>query len=162
MLFSGFSPTMRMGDRPNRKHSHRVAHATGRGGWPHPLRAATPISSSWFSLAIFTKTQTKKKHYQIYRVIQLFQPERGKKGDAELLLQLSDGDTQGQTAQGSEHLAELWVALLIAGGLDHMACKGPFQLKPFYIYYGLSHSKQDQFATLLTEEPTIGFISQNT
>lgn len=40
--------------------------------------------------------------------------------------------------------------------------KGPFQLKPFYIYYGLSHSKQDQFATLLTEEPTIGFISQNT
>jgi len=106
--------------------------------------------------------QKKKKHYQIYRVIQPFQPERGKKGDAELLLQLSDGDTQGQAAQGSEHLAELWVALLIAGGLDHMACKGPFQLKPFYIYYGLSHSKQDQFATLLTKEPTIGFISQNT
>ena len=33
---------------------------------------------------------------------------------------------------GSEHLMELWVSLFIAGGLDQMAFKGPFQLKPFY------------------------------
>jgi len=42
-------------------------------------------------------------------------------------------DTQGQAGQGSEHLMELWVSLFIAGDLDHMAFKGPFQLKLFYV-----------------------------
>jgi len=34
--------------------------------------------------------------------------------------------------RGSEHLVELWASLLIAGGLDQVAFKGPFQLKRFY------------------------------
>ena len=33
---------------------------------------------------------------------------------------------------GSEHLMELWVFLLLAGELDQMAFKGPFQLKQLY------------------------------
>ena len=41
-------------------------------------------------------------------------------------------DTQGQTGQGSEHLMELQVSLFIAGELDQMEFKGPFQLKRFY------------------------------
>lgn len=92
-----------------------------------------------------SKHRHKKKHYQIYGVIQPFQPERGKKWDTELLFQLSDGGMQGQVAQGSEHLAELRVPLLMAGESDHMASKGPFQLKLFYvsIYRGLRHNKQE-------------------
>ena len=37
------------------------------------------------------------------------------------------GDTQGQAAWGSEHLLYLQVTLFIAGELDKMAFKGPFQ-----------------------------------
>ena len=41
------------------------------------------------------------------------------------------GDTRGQAGQSSEHLMELWVFLFIAGELDQMAFKCPFQLKCF-------------------------------
>jgi len=37
-------------------------------------------------------------------------------------------DSQGQAGRGSEHLMELSVSLFIAGELDQMAFKGPFQL----------------------------------
>jgi len=33
---------------------------------------------------------------------------------------------------GSEHLMELWVSLIMAGELDQMAFRGPFQLERFY------------------------------
>ena len=38
----------------------------------------------------------------------------------------------GQAGQGSEHLVELWVSLLIARRLDQMVFKSPFQLKQAY------------------------------
>ena len=34
--------------------------------------------------------------------------------------------------RGSEHLMELWVSLFVAGELDQMAFKGPFQVKRLY------------------------------
>lgn len=37
-----------------------------------------------------------------------------------------------QAGQGSVLLMELWLSLLIAGGLNWMAFKGPFQLKQCY------------------------------
>ena len=40
----------------------------------------------------------------------------------------SPGDVQGQ----AEHLMELWVSLFIAGELDQIAFKGPFQVKRLY------------------------------
>ena len=42
------------------------------------------------------------------------------------------GDIQGQAGLGCEHLMELYVSLFIAGELDQMTLKGPFQLKWFY------------------------------
>jgi len=45
---------------------------------------------------------------------------------------LSLGDTQGQARPGSEHLIKLWMSLLIAGKLDKMTFKCPFQSKGFY------------------------------
>ena len=40
-------------------------------------------------------------------------------------------ETQGQAVRGAELLMELQVSLFIAGGLDQMAFKGPFQTKQF-------------------------------
>ena len=42
------------------------------------------------------------------------------------------GDTQGQAGGALSTLIELWVSLFVAGELDRMAFKGPFQLKRFY------------------------------
>ena len=39
------------------------------------------------------------------------------------------GDIQSQSGLGSEHLIELQVSVLIAGELDQMVFKGPFQLE---------------------------------
>jgi len=39
------------------------------------------------------------------------------------------GDTEGQVGRGPEHLM---ASLFIAGELDWMTFKGPFQLRPFY------------------------------
>ena len=43
-------------------------------------------------------------------------------------------DIHGQAGWGSEHLLELWVSLFIAGVLDKITFKDPFQLKQFYDY----------------------------
>ena len=39
------------------------------------------------------------------------------------------GDIQGQVGLCSEHLVELWASLFIAGELNQMTLKRPFQLK---------------------------------
>jgi len=46
------------------------------------------------------------------------------------------GDTQSQAGWGSERLMELWVSLFIAGELDQVTLKGPFQLNSVQLLHG--------------------------
>ena len=52
-----------------------------------------------------------------------------KGGEAVAQVAQRGGGCQGQVGWGPEHLIGLQVSLLIAGELDQMAFKGPFQLK---------------------------------
>jgi len=43
------------------------------------------------------------------------------------------GNTQYQAGRGSEHPMELWLFLSVAGDVDQMAFRDPFQIKQFYL-----------------------------
>jgi len=56
-------------------------------------------------------------------------PEKGLLSDLERGGGPIPGDNPGQAGWGTEHSVELWIPLSIAGVLEQMTYKPPFQLK---------------------------------